>query len=358
AVVVDDHEIAVAAHRQLLPFRDLVGIASRSGVGCLGPVATTLGLCAELVGDDDTAIGHYEAAMEVSGRLGAPVCLADAQWALARVLDRCADEAARNLAGHHRDAARRTAAEYEVDLPLNGIAPKPTGPMPASSTAPPGATPSSSTPPRVSTPPTPADPRPTMTSDDDLWTITFGGRTVRVRHSVGLDHLAALLSAPRHERHVLELSGGQAAGDRTVAGTEVLDDDAKRAYRSRIAQLQDVLDDFDARGDVERSERAQVELERVVNELRRAMGLGGRDRSLGDVTERARAAVTKALRTAIRRVGERQPIIGEHLSTHVRTGIFCSYQGPDDWLVVRTVVPADGDETRGRGGVTAGAGVE
>lgn len=58
------------------------------------------------------------------------------------------------------------------------------------------------------------------------------------------------------------------------------------------------------------------------------MGLGGRDRQAASATERARSTVTQRLRAAIKKIGERHPVLPDHFACHVKTGTFCTYS-PD-----------------------------
>jgi len=53
--------------------------------------------------------------------------------------------------------------------------------------------------------------------------------------------------------------------------------------------------------------------------------LGGRDRRSTGAAERARAAVTKAIRAAIQQVERGEPDLAAVLARSIRTGAFCSY---------------------------------
>jgi predicted ATPase len=159
--------------------------------------------------------------------------------------------------------------------------------------------------------------------EGDTWTVCFGGRSARVRHLKGLEDLAALLARPGEELHCLQLIGGAAlAGD---AGP-VLDDAARRAYQARIRELQADADEARAANDPVRAERAEAELDALVQQLAEAFGLGGRTRKAGASAERARSTVSWRLRAAIKRIGEAHPELGRHLANAVRTGAFCSYR--------------------------------
>jgi hypothetical protein len=77
--------------------------------------------------------------------------------------------------------------------------------------------------------------------------------------------------------------------------------------------------------DHERAARAQEELELLTDELGRAVGLFGRDRTSSSASERARVSVTRAIRAAISRLADANPALARHFDNSVRTGTFCSY---------------------------------
>jgi hypothetical protein len=138
--------------------------------------------------------------------------------------------------------------------------------------------------------------------------------------------LAKLVDAPGRELHVLDLIGAELvdAGD---AG-EVLDAEAKRAYRARMIELREQLEAAEARSDAARADRVNAELEALAAELSRATGLGKRDRRTGKAAERARINVQRRITDAIKRVADAHAELGRHLEAAVRTGTYCSY-APD-----------------------------
>jgi DNA-binding NarL/FixJ family response regulator len=173
----------------------------------------------------------------------------------------------------------------------------------------------------------------------DYWTIGFPGSLFRLKDAKGLQHLAALLRNPHKEFHALELVGG-GRGALPVRGREVieegmsaglgdagemLDAEAKAAYRQRIEELREELEEAESWGDPERISRAREELDFIAGELAGAVGLGGRDRVAASSAERARVNVTRAIRSAVKRIGENDSALGEHLDAAVKTGTFCSY---------------------------------
>jgi non-specific serine/threonine protein kinase len=119
-----------------------------------------------------------------------------------------------------------------------------------------------------------------------------------------------------------------AATDQGLAGANeatILDERAMRAYRQRITDLHEDIEEATANNDIERSARAQAELDLVVAHLASATGVGGRPRQFSGADERARVSVTKAIRSAISHVGVQLPELGRHLSATVHTGHRCVY---------------------------------
>ena len=108
----------------------------------------------------------------------------------------------------------------------------------------------------------------------------------------------------------------------------MLDTQAKNAYRRRLAEIEDDIEQARAIGDGERAAQADAERDFLVRELSRAVGLGGRDRRAASASERARAGVTRAIRQAITRIADHDVQLGEHLGRTIRTGTYCAYM-PD-----------------------------
>src|SRR5215218_9818794 len=128
--------------------------------------------------------------------------------------------------------------------------------------------------------------------EGDYWSVIFEGQTVRVRDLKGMRYLARLLADPGREYHVLDLvaaetgSGAQVASSQAAGlprsafgdAGEGLDAQAKDAYRRRLAEIEDDIEQARAIGDADRAAQADAERDFLVRELARAFGLGGRDR--------------------------------------------------------------------------------
>jgi hypothetical protein len=182
--------------------------------------------------------------------------------------------------------------------------------------------------------------------EGEYWTVGFAGVVVRLRDAKGLGHLARLLAEPGREFHVVELeatsrqpgprSAGVGPGGRARAGGlwvradlgdagVLLDATAKAAYRARLAELGAELEAAEAGNDPERATKARHEMEFLVAELARGVGLGGRDRRAASHAERARLNVTRAIRAAMANLARANPCLGRHLAATIRTGRYCAY---------------------------------
>ena len=105
----------------------------------------------------------------------------------------------------------------------------------------------------------------------------------------------------------------------------LLDAPAKVAYKRRLHELRDELEEAQRFHDLARATTAQAEIDFLTHELAAAFGLGGRDRKAGSLTERARSTVTKPIKSAGQKIRGHHPALGHHLATHIKTGTFCQY---------------------------------
>ena len=106
----------------------------------------------------------------------------------------------------------------------------------------------------------------------------------------------------------------------------VLDQQALRQYRSRLAELDDEIDAAAMRGDTKRPAQRTAERDALIAELKRATGLGGRPRRSGSPTEKARLNVTRTIRHAITELASRAPELAAHLDQSIVTGVSCCYE--------------------------------
>jgi hypothetical protein len=181
--------------------------------------------------------------------------------------------------------------------------------------------------------------------EGEYWTVVFEGSVVRLKDSKGLRYLARLLAHPGREFHAVDLEtaqhrpappaaagpGGRAGGGELAVRPDLgdagalLDATAKAAYQARLGELRAELEEAQGDNDPVRAARARAELDFLVAELARAVGLDGRDRRAASHAERARLNVTRAIRAAMANLARADPALGRHLAATIRTGRYCAY---------------------------------
>ncbi|MDG6109997.1 hypothetical protein Daura_20770 [Dactylosporangium aurantiacum] len=300
-----DRRVAAAVHDLLHPFHRLPIMAS-IGVTCFGSAAHALGVASLTVGDVDRAVTQFEDAVHANQSLQhwpaamlSRVRLAEALWY-------------RNGGGDHA-AAQRHLAQARAEATALGL------PLPAVAAGE-----------RAAVHGAVATLR--CTRRGLHWELRLGDRAVLVEGGKGMAYLASLTANPGFEIPAAELAAGpgtaaRAAGaDRLASAQHVLDDEAKRAYRVRLTELESAIDEFETMNDLGKAEQARAERSWLIEELAAATGLGGRSRRFADGAERARISVGKAIRRAIAQVEAADPVIGKHLRCSVRTGMRCCYR--------------------------------
>ncbi len=211
---------------------------------------------------------------------------------------------------------------------------------------------------RVPRPPSTSEARPTTLArkpsegvfrrEGDTRTVAFEGRTALIHDLLGLRYLERLLAEPNREFHTLDLvavergslpvtsrpfdieAGAQGNGH---AGCH-LDAQAREAYRRRLTDIDEDIEDATRNNDLARITLAEADRDFLISELSRAVGLDGRSRQALSTSERARTSVTRSLRYAMTRIAEHHPELGEHLHQAISTGTYCVYR-PDPRLPIR-----------------------
>jgi hypothetical protein len=215
--------------------------------------------------------------------------------------------------------------------------------------------------------------------EGEYWAIGYARKSFRLKDTKGLGYLAHLLRHPAAEFHVLDLVSGIAGqrdddetnhsvqglprgdDDLEKAGIhitslgdagEMLDDQAKVAYRRRLSERREELEEAKKLGNVERAEHAEQEIDALTAELSRAVGLGGRNRRAASASERARQSIAKTIKSVLDRIAQSDGTLGDRLSRCIKTGTFCSYQ-PDPDLPIAwefdavTIEPTDHPTSNG-----------
>ena len=185
--------------------------------------------------------------------------------------------------------------------------------------------------------------------EGDYWLLAYQGVVCRLKDAKGLRYIAFLLRYAGREFHATELVTNLSTVRSPLQSTpleslsedqlaeyqlrvkesddagDMLDTQAKAAYKRRLDDLREELAEALRFNDPARAAKTQAEIDFLTTELAAAVGVGGRSRKAASTTERARLTVTKAIKASLRHIGKNHPPLGQHLTTSIRTGTFCSY---------------------------------
>jgi len=353
-VELGDVRRAALLHSLLRPFGKMN--ATFGPLAFLGPTSRYLGMLSAAMGKFDEAEGYFEDALRSSERLGASPWIAYTKHDYAKMLLERGDSIAATKSLELATSALRTAedlgmqdlkrrlayltAQRELKMPVSNSSLAAAVSIVSNAVGPEE---------RLQAQDRHADPVPerVFVKEGDYWTIVFSGKVLHLKHSKGLAYIAHLLRCPGRDFYVLDLVASvdgasvetlvphtalaHAEGLRTRRtgeddSTPVLDREAKFAYRRRIGELRNELEQAKSFNDLGRISSIEDEISRLASELSRAMGFGGRwDRKLGSDSERARVSVTNAVRMTIKRIRQEDPDLARYLATTIRTGRYCSY---------------------------------
>jgi predicted ATPase len=169
--------------------------------------------------------------------------------------------------------------------------------------------------------------RATLRHEGGVWHVTFGGKNVHVPDMKGLWHLRELVARPREPVSALSLVTAEAEDPVPVGDAgPMIDREALRQYRKRLADLDEELDDAEAKHDVARHTKRSAEREALLKEIARATGLGGKPRRAGSSAEKARLNVTRTIRHAVTQLATALPELAAHFDESLSTGVSCCYE--------------------------------
>lgn len=292
AYALDDVVSAHVVLDALRPHPGLPVVVSR-GVVSFGSTSRALGSAAAAAGLLDEAVDLLTRALEDDLATSTLVCRPHTMWRLAEVLGRRGAPGDRELAAQLRGDALAAARDLGLTHRLQAWSAVTSGG---------GAR---------------------LTRVGRTWEVALGERRTTVPTSVGMGYLAQLVANPGVEIASVDLVTQHAVREARSGG--VLDEQAVRAYRRRVTELEEQVADADLTGDADTSAGAQAELDALVRELATATGLGGGARTFTDGGERARVSVHKAIRRAMRAIELADPEIGAALRERVSTGVSCSF---------------------------------
>ena len=162
--------------------------------------------------------------------------------------------------------------------------------------------------------------------EGDIWTLTFAGKTIRLKDNLGLKCIAHLIAKKRCEidAALLRAIVNGHIPVKPAAGIEVVDSQAIERYRSDYEDLLFQRDKAQKNNDVARQEQLQTQIDALARQFASATGLGGRIRKSKDEFANARTSLTNAINRTIKRIQPKHADLARHLDNSIRTGqSFC-----------------------------------
>ena len=137
------------------------------------------------------------------------------------------------------------------------------------------------------------------------WLVRSPFGDAPVADSAGMKQLVRLVESPGSEIAAVDLVSASNGSPYVVSSDlgPALDARAKREYRRRISELQAEIDEAEDHHDLERAAKHRIEMDALLDQLRAAVGIGGRDRPQGSSNERARVNTARTIRRAIAAIG-------------------------------------------------------
>jgi hypothetical protein len=193
----------------------------------------------------------------------------------------------------------------------------------------------------------------------DFWKVVYQGeQLLPLKDSKGLHYLAILLQNPGKMFHVLHLIQLVNDSDMKIRGIhdhlseerlsqeglsisflgdagKVIDSQALKEYRQKIRELKEEIEEAENNNDFHRSEALRRDKEFLEQHILALTDVRGHTRKMHDYVDRARKAVTNAIKYSINKIYQTHPEFGEHLKNSIQTGTSCSYfpDKPISWEI-------------------------
>lgn len=161
--------------------------------------------------------------------------------------------------------------------------------------------------------------------------IRFEGKQIALSESVGLWYLSQFLTQPDKVLNPVDLEAartGIVARSSNSSTGAILDEQARREYSRRLADLDEEIAQAQANNDLGTLEQLQTEKHEIANEVSRATGLQGKSRVSTDESK-ARKNVRQAMSRDINRIAKSHPTLAEHLTLAFK-GDWMSYRPSEE----------------------------
>ena len=184
----------------------------------------------------------------------------------------------------------------------------------------------------------------------EFWTISYKGIPINLNDSIGLQYIHYLLGNPNNEFPVLALVHaikkapptkvvdyqnmdeeqleGQLIEDGLNKGSTdyLLDEEAIAAYKNHYSKLKSELEEETTPKCKEEINETHEIMEKIVKLLTVGRDKSGKPRKFQDEAEKARKAVSKAVKKSLKKLENEHPALLLHFKSTLKTGMYCSYK--------------------------------
>ena len=182
--------------------------------------------------------------------------------------------------------------------------------------------------------------------EGEYWTISYGGKTIRLKDTVGLQYIVCLLRNPNHKFHVMQLAHKRNKHTQKSIyknmnlkllknellsislldeAEAVLDSQAIGEYKKALNDLNKELEDVREFNNYERVVEIQDKIDSISKEFTKAFIKGGHLRVFDRTNEKARKAVGNAINNSLNKIKIEHQSLWKHFKNSIQLGRFCSY---------------------------------
>jgi hypothetical protein len=178
----------------------------------------------------------------------------------------------------------------------------------------------------------------------DYYEICFKEKTTLLKSHVGVRYLEQLTNNAGTPIFSLDLvrlvNANNQNDDKSVSSIddgysdafssgnegEMIDDQALVDYRNRIKIINEKIEDAEEIGDIDVREKLLQERDFLVKEINTSLNNKGKQRKFSSAAEKARQAVSKAIKRALISLNATHPELYEHFKSSLSVGNLCIYQ--------------------------------
>ena len=170
--------------------------------------------------------------------------------------------------------------------------------------------------------------------DGDKWIVVFNHSEPCYLNDIkGMEQIAQLLAKSPKSISAIELANPKNDTKLMILSNsdkpqEIIDKDTLQSCQKRIINIKNELADAEKNNDLATQERLEAEKEQILSELNAARNLKGESRCFTDNLDKARKAVTNAIKRALENIKTHSMPLYQHLDNSIQRGIDFAYK-PD-----------------------------